>query len=260
MNSLIKYEDDFYEKFFKDLSKVNKKAYDFIQETILTKDYNVNNIEEKIRMALKSAGYGNLIESLFSALDGVDDITTGFYKKRELGKVFAESNRVKLFRDVLSDNLRGGGVNEAYIKKISNTVRQSFFNNSPQKNIFNSIKSIAGESGVLSKYVQQVSYDTVSQYSGVLQAEIQDKYKPQKGMWIGDLIETSRPICICLYNEQKKNGFISSSFLEKTLLVYIPNGIPDDILGSGMIAGTDFSNFAKLRGGYRCRHKWIWLL
>ena len=94
----------------------------------------------------------------------------------------------------------------------------------------------------------------------ILQQEIKNKLNPTKGRWIGKTIATTRPICRHLTKQQERLGFVSVDYLKATLKVYVPNGVPDADLGKGIIEGTTMDNFEKNRGGYNCRHKWIWIL
>ena len=260
MDKLIQFEDDFYNDFEKRISKVNSKAFDLIKEMILSEDYTLNNLESKIREILVRAGYGKTVDSLLNALQYVSTMTTEYYQKRELTNIFSESKSANFFIEVLTDNLKGAGINEIYIKKISNTIRQETFNGLPNKNLFNSVAKIASDGGVLPRYVNTITTDTIGQYSGILQQEIKNKLNPTKGRWIGKTIATTRPICRHLTKQQERLGFVSVDYLKATLKVYVPNGVPDTELGSGIIEGTTIDNFEKNRGGYNCRHKWIWIL
>jgi len=227
---------------------------------ILSEDYTLNNLESKIREILVRAGYGKTVDSLLNALQYVSTMTTEYYQKRELTNIFSESKSANFFIEVLTDNLKGAGINESYIKKISNTIRQETFNGLPKKNLFNSVAKIASDGGVLPRYVNTITTDTIGQYSGILQQEIKNKLNPTKGRWIGKTIATTRPICRHLTKQQERLGFVTAEFLKKSLDIFAPNGIPKDGIGSGMITGTTIDNFEKNRGGYNCRHKWIWIL
>jgi len=83
------------------------------------------------------------------------------------------------------------------------------------------------------------------------------KFKPKKGRYVGSLIETSRPICSHLI---KMGNPISREQLTKVLDKYCPKGKPDLVLGRGMIEGTNIDNFSINKGGYQCRHIWIWII
>jgi len=121
-----------------------------------------------------------------------------------------------------------------------------------------SIKALVkGTGDVLPRYVNQVSLDTLSQIHGALQSEIQIKYKPTKGRWIGSEIETTRPFC---KHMKTLTNPISRETLQGVLNKYIPDGKPKQLIGSGMIEGTNIDNFAINRGGYNCGHLWVWII
>ena len=90
-------------------------------------------------------------------------------------------------------------------------------------------------------------------------------------IYIGSLIETSRPFCIDMHDSQKR---YSKAEVQKKLDEFIPNGIPskeritiitnqgkeiNTTKGSGMIEFTDIDNITINRGGYGCRHLVRWI-
>ena len=173
---------------------------------------------------------------------------------RYVKSLFDKSDRFKFFSEYAENQITKDGLKNEVIKKIANKIRVASFSDYD----IDSIKALVrGTSDVLPRYVNQVSVDTLSQIHGALQSEIQIKYKPTKGRWIGSEIETTRPFC---KHMKTLTNPISRETLQGVLNKYIPDGKPKQLIGSGMIEGTNIDNFAINRGGYNCGHLWVWII
>lgn len=251
----------FYEKFEKSIEKSNEDFLNKLEKYILSKtDKGKLNdlkffvdLEAIIRTLLKESGYTSNIEDIFIKGLEIKDGLYDLYKKKNIPKsFFTDSSKAKFIEDLANGNLRGSGLNENVVKKIANNIRQTGFLGLDIKSVTNIVGNIQE---ILPKYVRQVSFDTLGQVHGALQNEIKEKYKPTKGRYIGGEIETTRQFCKHLVD---LGNPITVDELKVVLNEYCPNGKPKKGKGDGMIEGTTIDNFEINRGGYMCRHLWIW--
>lgn len=115
----------------------------------------------------------------------------------------------------------------------------------------------------LSRWAGQISRDALSQQDGLINNELRIEFGLDWITYAGTMKDTTRPFCYHMLTEAKQ---IPYEDLAPILNEFIPNGVPSETStnktptgkekakGSGMIPGTDESNFTIRRGGYNCRH------
>lgn len=96
----------------------------------------------------------------------------------------------------------------------------------------------------LQKYAVQVARDSLFQWQGTIQDTIGKRYDLTDFIYVGDIIEDSRPLCRHLVEMQKKQKTISLDEIP-ALVKQFPQGT---------IPGTNKENFPVYRGGRNCRH------
>lgn len=96
----------------------------------------------------------------------------------------------------------------------------------------------------LQKYATQVARDSLYQYQGTVQDTIQSRYDLTAGIYVGSIIEDSRPFCRHLVGLKRT---IDIDEIPALLKQY----------PQGLIPGTNADNFPIYRGGYSCRHQWM---
>jgi hypothetical protein len=258
IENIDKIHEDFIIKIGKSNKDFNQKLYEYILENLdngkIPKGDFLATLEKEIRQILSNSGYVQLINQFLGNGDLIKKDLVKLYGESKVKSIFDKSERYKFFLNLNEDNLKGTGVNENVVKNIANKIRVGAFTDVGLTAIKEIVKNT---SKVLPRYVNQVSYDTLGQITGSLQADIFEKFKPTKGRYVGSLIETSRPICSHLI---KMGNPISREQLTKVLDKYCPKGKPDLVLGRGMIEGTNIDNFSINKGGYQCRHIWIWII
>ena len=258
VENIDKIHDDFIIKIGKSNKDFNRKLYEFILENLdkgkIPKGDFLATLESEIRKIIIGSGYIGLINQFLGNGENIKKDLSKFYGESKIKSLFDKSERYNFFVNLNKDNLSGVSFNENVVKKIANKIRVGAFTDVG----LTAIKEIVNNTeNILPRYVNQVSYDTLGQITGSLQADIFEKFKPKKGRYVGSLIETSRPICSHLI---KMGNPISREQLTKVLDKYCPKGIPDLTLGRGMIEGTNIDNFSINKGGYQCRHLWIWII
>lgn len=120
------------------------------------------------------------------------------------------------------------------------------------------INNDSGE-GQLLKYTKQITTDSLNQFSGTYTQIISSDLDFEWFRYSGTNIETSRPFCLACTDRK----YFHISELPKVLRGQFNEFRKYDgkinsktELPSGMIPGTDVSNFMVNRGGYNCGHQW----
>lgn len=94
----------------------------------------------------------------------------------------------------------------------------------------------------LQRYAVQLSRDSLYQFDGQINNIVKNEYDLNAFIYVGDIIEDSRPLCRHLVSLHRK---IFTSELPE-LLQQFPEGLYPD---------TNEDNFMVYRGGFSCRHQ-----
>ncbi len=231
------------------------------------------NIEDIIKGVLKNSDYGLFAQNYYNLFDLLDksiiaeQAKTNNLKVNELNKFWKGSVSNMGIRDRVKYDFLGEGFSKNFINGIAEVVReQGFFNRTIKEASEILQKKLVTESA-FKKYANNTARDLLSQYDGAFNDEIKQKYDFKNIRYIGSLIETSRPFCSHIMDTY--NGKLSIEQMENELDLFCPNGKPSQVKiefndglvkrGSGMIEGTKIENISKLRGGYGCRHRLLYV-
>lgn len=234
-------------------------------EDIIYKEIKDSNYEEDIAKYLglitaiedsvnkEQAKYNNIRAQAIKDLWGKNDI------------------RTRLVDKIVYD-LGAGGMKDYFVKGVAKVARGANYYNLTIDDAIDKLNKVLIEDEYTKRYIRQTSIDSLSQYKGAMNDAIREAYDLKNMLYVGNTIETSRPICTHIRDDLK--GKISSEQLKQLLKEYCPNGKPSDKIityetvsgekhrakkGAGMIEGTTFENFAQRRGGHQCRHEAIWV-
>lgn len=116
-----------------------------------------------------------------------------------------------------------------------------------------------GSDGQLLRYTKQIATDAINQFSGEYTQLISNDLGYEWFRYSGSNIATTRPWCLAcrdrmFFHISELAEVIKGNFPEFEKhggKIYDKTGLP-----SGMIEGTDLSNFMVNRGGYNCGHQW----
>lgn len=116
--------------------------------------------------------------------------------------------------------------------------------------------------GSLERYTKIITTDAVNQYSAQYHEALAQDLDFNWGRYVGSNIKTSRAFCLALTKKE---------WVHKSELTQVVKGnfqefkdidgriYPKTNLPSGMIAGTNETNFKVRRGGYSCGHQFFWV-
>lgn len=213
----------------------------------------INSFRPKLDSIIENTGYN----------DAVYKFTGEFKDLRSLmGDVFS-TMAVTVPQDVLFDQitnisiqnsidgLLGDGLNANFNEGIFTILKEGVTGgadkNAVKDQLLQYIKGSTESPGKFIRYADQISGDLVHQYQSnyfsVISQDLDMKYYLYKGTKIRD----SRQFC--------KNA-AGKVYTEAALKAYInqQSNLNGGKGWDGMIPGTNWSNFAQNRGGYRCRH------
>lgn len=181
----------------------------------------------------------------------VYDMHLGFNQIKVSGAIYNETraavyNQTKQFLTT--------SVAEAYVLPATSLVNQMATRDMTYKQAYSLVKNwnegelpagklpSARPTPRLQAYAGQIARDSMFQYSGVLQDKVAEKHELTKFIYVGGVIQDSRPLCRHLVGLKRK---IDISEIPKLLIQY-PEGTFKD---------TTKANFYVYRGGYNCRHQ-----
>ncbi len=216
-------------------------------------------LENKIRAAFENAGYNKAVYDLLPNFDAIaknkielQDVLNG---KRVTNKQIDPIKRLAVQGTI--DNLLGAGIAKDFIYPLRQELyRQSLVGGTikqAEAGIRKYILNNKGGDSTLIRYANQVATDGLNQYAGTIENKIKDEFNFNAYRYVGSIIKDSR--CQCRYWVEQ--GKISDSDLAGQIKIALDGGKLGNCTCSGMIPGTNTSNFGIYRGGYKCRHKAI---
>lgn len=267
----------------KDLDqRMYKKLSKFLAQNTLDGNVNISNedlavIEDIVYQEIVDSDYEEKIAKYLSLLTAIEGSISK--QQQELNRIKASEikslwnnsdYKAKLVNKIVYD-LGAGGLKDYFVKGVAQVVRDSNFFNLTIGDAMDQLSKVLVEDGYTQQYLQQTSRDALSQYAGAINDEVRVRYELDNLIYIGNVIETSRPFCTHLRDDFK--GKLTSDQLKQALQEYCPNGVPSQSKityqttdgnktarkGAGMIEGTRFDNFSQLKGGYGCRHEAVWV-
>lgn len=275
--SLQKFEEQLYNKLIVFLAQITHGG------TLSATPAQLAQLNNAIVNWTKELGYADIVDAYLKGLDDVDRENIRYYgsqtNKRTLQRIQNEAINSPLtaeYRRQVSDNLRSTGAKAAIVDKIDEVLRLQAIRGMTFDQAALELKALVttteGGAGIAERHFKQVAVDAISQYDGVIQERLADRFQPKAGRYLASVIETTRPVCDHI-KERFGNGLITREQLRSILNEYCPDGNPSqekityDTVngvqrtakkGAGMIEGTTLENFAVNRGGYQCRHEWKW--
>lgn len=250
------------------------KVIDILENNLKDSSINMNDttlaiIEDELFKVLNKSSFFDDIQgylSIYNDLDEsyIDEITrANNLKKNEIKKLLKEDVLSKKIYQTTKYSLSKQGVTKSFINAIADLVREQNYYNRSIQDARKLLKEKILENSATTKYINQVAIDSIRQYDGAYNDVIRKTYGFEKILYIGDLIETSRPLCWNIL--ENYDGRLTIVQLKSILDEYCPNGNPskskitidgkDYRKGAGMYENTNVDNFSQFCGGYRCRHR-----
>lgn len=231
-------------------------------------------LEDLIYDEIKQSNYEENIQNYLRLLTSLENAISE--QQFKINRIRAQSIkdlwrgddlRVKL-QDKIVYDLGQGGMKDYFVKGLSKIVKDANFFNLTTDDAMDKLSKVLIDDEYTNRYLRVTVNDALSQYQGAMNDAVAVAYGFEDILYIGNPIETTRPVCAHLGITLK--GKITKEQLLATLKEYCPNGVPSESKityttvsgethtkkkGSGIIEGTRYDNFRQLRGGYGCRHE-----
>ena len=221
----------------------------------------VNRIKQKLNDIFLSEDYKKDVNKYLESFNKIEVLNNTYY-----GKVFSKFAPGKLLGylktesiELAKDSLLGSGMKSNVVNKASEILTNAATNGGQYKDFVKEMTLFLDENeGQLTKYVKQITKDSLSQYHGSYAKVVTDDIGFEWFEYTGVIIETSRTFCEAMvkkryFHKSEIKNLLSGNFEEFKELDGELN--PKTKLPYGMIAGTNESNFFVRRGGYSCEHQ-----
>jgi hypothetical protein len=247
IKSLPEYEKLLIKELKKELANLETSAGGKIKNTADNRKI-IASLDSKMLEIMKKIGYQSQVFKLLANFDDIDNSLQSIHKDNNITVAQSLIDPIKqVLIDTTTNNLLKQGLDANLTQPIKDilllnaTVGTSLTDTIQQ--IDDSMTTIPGRKGAFYSHSTQVARDTLGQYNGAINQAIKDEFELDGNLYIGSLVEDSRPQC----ERWVEMSEIPDSELQNEIDWAFANG-------SGMILGTTASNFCTNRGGYNCRH------
>jgi hypothetical protein len=247
-------QQEIYEALLERLSLFNVKNGRMTGEDLIKI---IPKIEREIKSII-NAKYAPSLQDYFPSFSTIDDVNTNLHKSYNelvLEKSLFTSARRSIYDQ--AEYFLTDAVADAYIQPTKFMLMQAATSGITIKQgegllrNWNSGTLPAGSrlatgraTPRLQAYAGQIAKDSIFQYNGVLQDKVAQEYGLTKGLYVGGLVEDSRPFCKHMVGLRRK--------IDITEIPPLLEKYPD-----GIIPNTTKENFPIRRGGFRCSHNWM---
>ena len=212
----------------------------------------LSSLKPKLAEIVKQSDYSKRIFEFVDSFDEINDNIKRLHKdfnQASIPEVLLKTEKAGFIRETVA-TLNDAQINSAFSETIRKVLFQRVNLGAGVGDTLSTIREMVqgsdGNLGILTRWSGQVARDALGQYQGNVNAKIQQEFDFAGYIYIGTLVDDSRPQCERWLNK----GFIPISELNKELSWAHRNG-------SGMVKVTTSDTFAVYRGGYNCRHEAI---
>jgi hypothetical protein len=209
-------------------------------------------LERRIQSALDRSGYTEGVYQYLRDFKKMDANIIALHDK--LNGVQITAGQIDPIRRLETGNTLDRLLGSGMAKDFVQPVRQAMYRNillggkitDVEETLKTYVVSSAQADSRLTRYVKQVSRDSISQYDGSVQQKIAQDLQLNATRYVGSLIRDSRKQC----RRWVDMAIIMNDDLADEIRWAFNNG-------SGMIPDTTPDTFMIYRGGYNCRHRAI---
>lgn len=218
----------------------------------------INEITNKLNNLILKSDYKSAVDDYLVSFDEINNLQKSLQKEVNgisLRKVPLNDYK-KAQIDIVKNNLLQSGVSGKFTEPIKEILTRNVLIGTSLEDARGILEEYVlgdGGLGILQRNIGQVANDTLRQYDGAINGVIKDKYGMTKIAYVNSNIDTTRGQCLYWTSFE----FLTDEQLENEIPIANAGGTLGGFKCSGMIPGTDFSNFTANRGGYNCRHEAI---
>lgn len=280
-DKILKESERAIEEFNKDIPSVQKVIYDELIEQLRKldlKDGNIrttvtnlsviNSIKNKLLKLILSDKYLGNVKEFAKSFNEITKLQNDYWRSSESSfraKPLLQAIKEQAITDTVS-KLTESGIGANIAEPIADILRSNITTGGSYKKLTEQLRENLVNTqtpGTMEKYVGQITTDAVNQYSNQYTQIVSNDLGYEWFKYDNTDILTTRPFCDAMTDRpyfhitevpallrgegltyiNKKTG------KRESVMIYEKTGLP-----SGMIPGTDASNFFIRRGGYRCGH------
>jgi hypothetical protein len=279
---------DILEKINESISNMNKRIpsiqkdiYDSLQEDLRNLDLQdgrikatvknlslINSIKNKLNLIILTPEYKAQVKDFASSFNEITTLQNEYW--RGIEKQFKTKPLLQAIKEqAISDTvakLTEAGIGANIADPIADILRTNITTGGSYKVLTEQLRENLVNTqtpGTMEKYIGQITTDAVNQYSNQYTQIVSNDLGYEWFKYDNTDILTTRPFCDALtdrpyFHISEVPALLRAEGLtylnKKTgkrepVMIYEKTGLP-----SGMIPGTDASNFFIRRGGYRCGH------
>jgi len=272
---IIKAIQETIKEFSKQIPKIQSSIVEELQNSLSELDVRSGNvkvsasnlrviakIKNRLQEIILSPEYKKAVKKYIEAFEVVTILQHQYFK--ELSNIFkppklSKELRKQAIKSVVA-SLTESGLEANVLAGIDDILRTNITTggsySSLSKQLNNFIVDNGNGDGILTKYTNQITTDSINQYSAQYTQLISNDLGYEWFIYAGSNIETSRPFCLAC----TKKRFIHISEIPALLKGDFPefkefDGKLYKGLPAGMFPDTTTSNFQIKRGGYNCGHQ-----
>lgn len=245
------------------------KELDTTGDTIKSNVKNMRKIaafKSKIMLIIERSDYPEQVKDFLKTFDKVASIQNTYFtglSDKFKPTLLLDEIKIQSINSTI-ESLTESGLNYNLVEPISDILLKNITTGGSyselNKQLRDYITTTPEADGALQKYTKQITTDSINQFSRQYTDTVANDLGLDWFMYDGSLLKTSRPFCEACVKKKYihrsefpallKGNF--PEFKEAGGVIYDKTGLP-----SGMIAGTNTSNFVVYAGGYNCGHSVI---
>lgn len=217
----------------------------------LTSEF-IASLPNRVRAALKKTGYLQKTTDYVRQFERVGQLQINLHKDvNDIDAARIVSPLQRVWAQITADNLAGQGMDAMFVLPLQQKLLQHAESGVSLSEMVESMRGvIAGnpnnQNTTFTNYSLQIGRDALGQYDGAVNAKIAQQFDLNAVVYVGSVVDDTRAQC----ERWLEKDFILIADLQDEIDWAFDNG-------TGMIAGTNPSNFMINRGGYNCRHEAI---
>lgn len=228
----------------------------------------ISEIKSQIQGIILNDRYVDSLSEFVKSFNTITDLQNKYWKSVEetyRPNAILTEIKTQSIEDTV-DKLTEAGIGANISDKITDILRQNITGGGSYSSLTDQLKEFLVQTeteGALTKYAKQITVDSVNQYNAQYTQTVSSDLGFEWFIYDNTDIDTTRPFCDAMTDKKyfhiseipdllKGKGltYVNKEGERVPVPIYDRTGLP-----SGMIPGTDATNFFVRRGGYNCGHQ-----
>lgn len=235
----------------------------------------ISNIKNKLMKVILTDSYKGQVKRFLNSFNDITKLQNQYW--RGIEKSFKPSSILKEIKKIAiqdtANKLMETGLDASVAQPIKDILTSNVTQGGSYKDLQSQLKNSLGGNapevpGILDRHTKQVTVDSINQYNRNYTQIVSSDLGFEWYAYQNTLINTSRPFCISMHQEQRYFHVSQIPDLLKAKNMYYTRTNKDGTkerrkveldqktnLPKGMYPNTNVSNFLTLLGGYNCGHQ-----